>query len=58
LADRAVIAKHGLETFTRRKLLGCLLQTDQVADARTVLLELPEPDRRALCGVVPGSQCP
>jgi len=55
---RAVIAKHGLETFTRRKLLGCLLETDQVADARTVLLELPEPDRRALCGVVPGTQCP
>jgi len=55
---RAVLAQHGLETFTRRKLLGCLLETDQVADARTVLLELPEPDRRALCGVVPGTQCP
>jgi hypothetical protein len=55
---RAVLARHGMAAFTRVKLLGCLLRTDQVADARLVLQEMPEPDRRALCGVVPGSQCP
>ena len=55
---RAVLARHGIPAFTRVKLLGCLLQTDQVADARLVLQEMPEPDRRALCGAVPGSQCP
>jgi Flp pilus assembly protein TadD len=54
---RAVLARHGMASFTRVKLLGCLLQTDQVADARIVLQEMPEPDRRALCGAVPGSQC-
>jgi hypothetical protein len=54
---RAVLARHGIESFTRVKLLGCLLKTDQVADARIVLQEMPEPDRRALCGVVPGTQC-
>jgi len=55
---RAVLAMHGLTAFTRVKLFSCLLQTDQVADARIVLQEMPEPDRRALCGVVPGTQCP
>jgi protein O-mannosyl-transferase len=55
---RAVLAQHGMTTFTRTQLLGCLLQTNQVADARAELLELPEANRRALCGVVPGTQCP
>jgi hypothetical protein len=55
---RAVLAKHGMETFTRHKLLGCLLTTDQIADARLLLQQLPERDREALCSVMPGTLCP
>ena len=54
---RAVLARHGIAAFTRVKLLGCLLKTDQIADARIVLQEMPEADRRALCGAVSGTQC-
>ena len=54
---RAVLAQHGMESFTRVKLLACLVLTDQIADARSVLRQMPEGDRRAFCGAVPGSQC-
>ena len=54
---RAVLAQHGMESFTRVKLLGCLLRTEQIADARLVLQQMPERDRRALCSVIPGVQC-
>ena len=54
---RAVIAQHGMESFTRVKLLACLVQTQQVADARSVLQQLQEGDRQAFCGAVPGSWC-
>jgi hypothetical protein len=37
---RAVIAMQGLETFTYKKLLGCLLETAQVPEAERVLHEL------------------
>jgi hypothetical protein len=55
---RAVLARHALEDFTRVKLLGCLLSTDQMADARTVLQQMPERDRQAFCSVVPEAHCP
>ena len=55
---RAVLARHALEDFTRVKLLGCLLTTDQIADARTVLQQMPERDRQAFCSVVPEAHCP
>lgn len=54
---RAVLAQHGLESFTRVKLLACLVQTQQIADARSVLQQMQEGDRRAFCGAVPGSWC-
>jgi protein O-mannosyl-transferase len=58
---RAAIAMRGMQTFTRKKLFACLLQTGQVAEAQLVLNDLPAPDRHALCGVVeavsPGAQC-
>jgi hypothetical protein len=54
---RAVLAQHGMESFTRVKLLACLVQTQQIADARSVLQQMQEGDRRAFCGAVPGSWC-
>jgi hypothetical protein len=54
---RAVLAQHGMEAFTRVKLLGCLLTTDQMADARTVLQQMPARDRQAFCRVVPEAHC-
>lgn len=54
---RAVLERHGMEDFTRVKLFGCLLRTDQMADARTVLQQMPERDRRAFCSVVPDFGC-
>jgi Flp pilus assembly protein TadD len=59
---RKVIGMHGMESFTRKKLFACLLQTGQVADATLVVNDLPEPERAPLCGVVqtvsPGTPCP
>jgi hypothetical protein len=55
---RAVIAHHVMETFTRRKLFGCLMATEHIEDARLVLQEMSAADRRALCGGVPGAECP
>jgi hypothetical protein len=47
-----------METFTRRKLFGCLMATEHIEDARLVLQEMSAADRRALCGGVPGAECP
>jgi Flp pilus assembly protein TadD len=53
---RAVLAQHAMTSFTSKKLLGCLLATDQKADALAFLQDLSQQDRRDLCGV-PGVQC-
>ena len=44
---RAVIAQQGLETFTYKKLVSCLIETAQVPEAEQVLHEMRTMDPRS-----------